>query len=173
MISGGDQNRQSAVVQAKVSRVVKVFLQFMPSRTAGEVGEAIKQAIQVTGFKRPATGKQLQSEWNGLAYFALDAREVAVQAIEEMEAHGLGQVPGSFRSLRKLVLPEYRRRVAQAMIQTVRTQQNFEAAVNAAYKDMLVSIHWRTGNPKIEPAKRMFPSPPEWALSLTPALCRS
>ena len=152
-VSGGEQNRESTVVYARISRVVELLLQVHGNKGDATLMEDMKKAIQLSGIKRPQTSRQLTDDWGGIAKFAVAARDVAVNALEEMEKRGLAQSPGSLRKLQSLILPEFKRHLAQHMLADIRTQQQLEQCIQRLKHEMLVSMHWREGNPLLTPEK--------------------
>jgi hypothetical protein len=155
LVSGSDQNREAVVRRVRLSRVIHVFLSIYPEDSTTPVYDAVKEAIAVTGFRRPATNKQLTDDWSGVIQFALHARNLAVPALEKLEAHGLAQTTTSVRCLKKLMFPSARAAIAEKMMTGIRTQQQLESAVAQVQHDQLVTVHWRRGNPNIPEEKSM------------------
>ena len=157
LISGADQNKQSAVTAVKISRVVELMLEELAADSTMVLGDAIKVAIQKSGYKRPTTKKQLE-EWSGPAQWAQSCSSVAVEALKAVEGHGLAATLGSLRSMRALLTPQARLQLAQRMLGGIRTQAAFEEAVRVARHEMLVEMHWRQGNPHLDSEKGVIPS---------------
>jgi hypothetical protein len=153
-VSGADQNREAVVQKVKISRVIEVFLSLFPAESEKPVYDAIKDAITVTGFRRPATSRQLTDDWSGVSQFAVHSGNRAVAALQKLESFGLAQSTTSLRSLKKLMLPSARVAMAEKMLTCIKTQQQFESVVSQLQHEQLVDIHWRHGNPHIAAEKK-------------------
>jgi hypothetical protein len=154
VVAGADQNRQSVVVAAKISRVVEVVLNTLHTSPTTSLSDAIKDAIMKTGFRRPDNQKQMSSEWNGIVFWAIHCEDIAVQALKTLEAAGLAATTGSLRSFRKLMTPTWRHKLAEKVLGSgLRTQQQLESVITALRHEQLVQFHWRIGNPNIEQDK--------------------
>ena len=158
MISGGDQNRDAAVTQVRISRVIEMILQEVAADHSLSMNDAIKLSIQKTGFRTPTTSKQLE-EWHAPAYWAHSCASVAVEALKRLEAGGMAATLGSLRCMRPLVTPEARLMLAHKMLGGLRNQAALEAAARDARHQMLVDMHWRRGNPNLDDEKGMPPRP--------------
>ena len=153
-VAGSDQNRQASVVAVKVSRVVEVLLQLVAELEKFDMAEQVQKAIALTGFRRPDTKKQLHSEWNGVIFWSLSCRDLAVDALRRLEAQQLAGTPGSLRSFRKLITPVWRHKLAERILEgTIKTQKQLEGIITALRHDQWVQFHWREGNPNISNEK--------------------
>ena len=63
VVSGGDQNRQASVAPVKVSRVLELYLEEMAHSPNMSLVDAVKAAIEKSGYRRPGTTKALTSDW--------------------------------------------------------------------------------------------------------------
>jgi hypothetical protein len=153
LVSGGDQNREAAVVAVAVSRVVEMFLSLQQHSPGGTPADVMQKAIQLTGARRPLMAKQLASVWNGIMYWANHCPDLAVRALVTLEKSGLASTPGSLRNFRKLLTPRWRRALAENILAGVRNQADLEKLIGNLRHQQLVEFHWRTGNPNIEDDK--------------------
>jgi len=152
LVSGGDQNVQAAVAPVRLSRVFQLMLAELAREGTLEVGEAIRLASAKSGIRRPGTRKQLE-EWTGPANWAISCGAIAVPALQAAERAGVGATIFSLRSLPGLMTPQARIEMGQRMLAGVRGQPGFEAACRAVRHEMLVSMHWRSGNPHLDAEK--------------------
>jgi hypothetical protein len=152
LVSGGDQAAQGSVAAVRVSRVVELALLEMARDPRASVSQAAQTAISGSGYPRPPTRKGLE-EWSGPLRWAMSCRDIALEALRSLESRGLCASVASLRGLRSLLTPSARVAVAQAVLQGVRNQAHFESICRGAVKDMLVSMHWREGNPRMDSDK--------------------
>ena len=158
--SGSEQNRESSVVMAKLSRVMELYLNLIEDPEQLEKGnmdkvELWKTAIVFSGYKRPSMDSQLR-EWNGLRFWTDDARALAHKAALTLESKGLMGSLGSVRSIRSLVTPDARRELARRIVSgagTLTNQNKLETLITSLKKDMLVTFHWRSDNPHLDKSK--------------------
>jgi hypothetical protein len=156
LVSGADQAAQGAVARVRVSRVVDLALQEMARDPRTTVLQAAQDAISGSGYPRPLHKKGLE-EWVGPLRWAMSCRDIALEGLRLLESRGLCATIGGLRCLRGLLTPQARATVAQQMLGDIRNQAELEAVCKLAVKEMLVSFHWREGNPKMNNDKGVSP----------------
>ena len=153
LLSGADKNRQATVQLVKVTRVIQLFIEKMKMDTSQEPKEALKYAIQVSGARRPDSMKAMANEWNGVMYWSLSCADITVDALRTLEEAGLAATPGSLRSFRKLVTPEYWQQLSEEIRRGIRTASQLEHTINVLRHEQWVSFHWRSDNPMLDAEK--------------------
>jgi hypothetical protein len=116
------------------------------------------QRLLNRGLKQQHLLQLLYLQLNLAALLAqLNKRGEALEALRAVETRGLAGTIGSLRCLRGLMTPQARIAVAQAMLAGLKNQAALEGA---ARHEMLISMHWRAGNPHLDADKGVSPLPP-------------
>ena len=90
-----------------------------------------------------------------MASFVEHNQSAAVQALQHLQKERPDLCPSSLRCLRALRTPEAHRDVIRGVGTENFSMAQFVAAALEAEKQMWVRWHWRAGNDRIDPSRRM------------------